>query len=335
MLASLVRFITGLCALMIATQPVLAGELFVGFWNVENLFDTVDDPKVELDEEFTPDAPKKWSEERLQIKLDNLSRVIRAMNSGKGPDVLGLCEVENKLVVELLVAKLKPLGRDYRIVHQDSPSDRGIDCALIYDAKAVKLVNQPKFHTVEKIKTRDVIEVKLEADTHRFTVFVNHWPSQRSPEEVRERVAGMVRARLDQLLKDDPNADIVLIGDLNALPDAPSVSKRLKTWGDPKKLQPGTFYNSMWPYHAGRTEGTYVYKNRWEVIDHVILSPGMLDSTGMRWVDGSTKPFQEKFMMYVPRDNAQLPRPSRSYSGDAFHRDGYSDHLPVSCRLAF
>lgn len=311
------------------------GEMYVGFWNVENLFDTLDDPKVELDEEFTPAAAKQWSEERLEIKLDNLSKVIRLMNGGKGPDVLGLCEVENKAVVEMLVRKLKSLGRDYRIIHQDSPSARGIDCALIHDAKTVKLVSQPMFHAMAGIDTRDVIEAKFDAGGNRFTTFVNHWPSQRSPEEVREKVAGVVRKRLDQLLKDDPNADIVLVGDFNALPDAPSVSKRLRTWGDPKKLQPGVFFNSSWAMHASKVEGTYYYQDRWEVLDQVILSPGMLDGKGVNWIPDSTKPVKEKFMLFVPRDPKLKSRPSRSYTGDRFHPDGYSDHLPMSCRLSF
>lgn len=320
---------------LLVGRPSDAGEVFVGFWNVENLFDTVDDPKVELDEEFTPSAPKQWSEERLQIKLDNLSRVIRLMNGGKGPDVLGLCEVENKAVVEMLVAKLKPLGRDYRIIHQDSPSARGIDCAVIHDAKVVKLVSQPKFHAMDGLETRDVIEAKYDVSNQRFTVFVNHWPSQRSPEEIREKVAGIVRRRLDQLLKDDPLADLVLIGDFNALPDAPSVSKRLRTWGDSKKLQPGVFFNSTWSLHTSKTEGTYYYQDRWEVLDQVILSPGMLDGQGLKWIPDSTKPMKEDFMLFVPRDAKYKARPSRSYTGDRFHPDGYSDHLPMSCRLAF
>ena len=322
-------------SLILASNRLFAGEIYLGFYNVENLFDTHDDPKVELDEEFIPTAPKQWTEERLQIKLDNLSKVIRGMHGGKGPDVLGLCEIENKAVIELLVAKLKPLGRDYRIVHQDSPSARGIDCGLIYDAKILKLTDPPKFHAIEGQNTRDVIEAKLQVGEQRFTVMVNHWPSQRSPEPAREQVGRTIRKRLDQLLKDKPDADIVLIGDFNAQPDAPSISKALRTWGDPKKLQPGVFFNSMWPLHAGKTEGTYVYNNRWEVLDQVILSPGMLDGKGVNWVPDSTKPIKEKYMMFELRNGKSLPRPSRSYSGDKFHQDGYSDHLPIGCLLNF
>src|SRR5436853_4701400 len=131
------RYLIAFCLLVgpnVCSAPTARGEeLYIAGWNCENLFDTEDDPKVEGDEEYTPDSAKHWTTERLNIKLDNLSSIIRKMNDGHGPDVLGLCEVENRKVVEMLVDKLKPLGRKYEIVHKDSPSERGIDCAIILD----------------------------------------------------------------------------------------------------------------------------------------------------------------------------------------------------------
>src|SRR4051812_49089761 len=123
------------------------GQLHVAWWNVENLFDTADDPAVTGDEEFTPDGPKKWDEARLKRKLANLAGVIKKMNGGKGPDVFGVCEVENKSVVERLVTDLADLGRRYRVVHKDSPSERGIDTAIVYDADRLEL-KDAKFHAV-------------------------------------------------------------------------------------------------------------------------------------------------------------------------------------------
>src|SRR5437667_7432508 len=113
LLAALLLLIVGLFPI----RPARSDEFFVGSWNCENLFDTEDDPKVEGDEEYTPDSPKHWTKERLNIKLNNLSSIIRKMNEGRGPDVLGVCEIENRKVVEMLVEKLKPLGRKYDIVH--------------------------------------------------------------------------------------------------------------------------------------------------------------------------------------------------------------------------
>ncbi len=319
---------------LISQSTCSAAEVFVAFWNVENLFDTKDDPAVEGDEEFTPTATKEWSAERLEIKLDNLARVISKMNQGRGPDVLGLCEIENRVVVEMLVAKLKPLKRDYHILHKDSKSSRGIDCALIHDAKVTQLTNPVRFVDMSEFSTRDVVEAKLQTQNRPFTVMVNHWPSQMSTQEQRNKVATKVRSRLNELLKQDPQADVMLMGDFNEMPGSPAVGKTLGTWGDSKSLRPGIFFNSMWKPHSDGENGTYVYNNRWEVLDQMIFSPGMLDGRGVNWVPDSSQPLKEDFMLFKARNQKSIPRPSRSYSGDKFHADGYSDHLPVFCRLS-
>ena len=160
-----------------ATGRGATEDFFIAHWNVENLFDTVDDPNVKGDEEFTPDGPKHWTDQHLDDKLSNLGKIICKMNDNRGPDVLGLCEVENRKVVEMLVAKLRSLGRDYQIVHKDSPSERGIDCALVYDAKVFKLTDS-KFHHVDAGNTRDILEAKLENGGKPLYVFVDHWPAQ-------------------------------------------------------------------------------------------------------------------------------------------------------------
>lgn len=306
-------------------------DMTVAFWNVENLFDTVDDPKVDRDEEFTPSQPKKWSKERLRIKLRNLARVVSGMQEGRGPDILGLSEVENRDVVELLVRELQPLGRKYAIVHRDSPSFRGIDCALIYDAKTFRL-EESRFHRIDGETTRDIVEAKLSHQGHSLTVFVNHWPSRRSPAPARIRVAARLRRRVDELLAKSPSADFVIVGDLNDTPADESVGSTLRTWGDPDRLRPGVLFNSMWDHHRSG-KGTYVYQNNWNTLDHVILAPGMLDTKGFQWVRGSTKAVQHDYQMYVPRNPKSIPCPSRSYTGDNFHADGFSDHLPVACRI--
>lgn len=329
-------FVVCAALLLCLVRPDLcaAGELFVAFWNVENLFDTTDDPLVEGDEEFTPQGPKEWSQDRLEIKLDNLARVICRMNNGRGPDVLGLCEIENRAVVELLVAKLKPLKRDYHVLHKDSKSHRGIDVALIHDVRIAKLAEPVRFVDLSDLSTRDVLEAKLLTNNIPLKVFVNHWPSQMNPQEQRNQVASKVRSRLDALLKHDPHADILLMGDFNELPGSPAIGKTLRTWGDPKSLHPGTFFNSMWPLHSENKEGTYVYNNRWEVLDQVLLSPGMLDGKGVNWVPNSTQPMKEEFMLFKSRVQKSIPRPARTYTSNKFHSDGYSDHLPVFCRLS-
>ncbi|HIF33037.1 MAG: endonuclease/exonuclease/phosphatase family protein [Pirellulaceae bacterium] len=309
---------------------VWADELYVAFWNVENLFDTIDDPAVEGDEEFTPQGPKQWTIERFNIKVRNLARVLSDANGGRGPDILGLAEVENRQVVQSLADALSKLGRKYRILHRDSPSGRGIDCAILYDSERVQL-RESRFLPVAARATREIVEARFEFLGSTFHLFVNHWPSKGNPESARIEAATILRRRVDGLLRADERAQIVVIGDLNELPNEPAVAKTLKTWGDPKSLYSKVLFNSTWRLHNDAKRGTYVYKDRWEVIDHVIISQGLLDDRNLRWKAGSTVPLQNDYQMFHPRSG--IPRPSRSYSGNSFHADGFSDHLPIVCIL--
>ena len=222
-----------------ASRHPSADELCVASWNVENLFDLEDDPSVELDEEFTPQSPKKWTKERLDIKLNNLAKIISKMNDGRGPDVLGLCEVENRKVVEMLVAKLAPLGRKYEIVHKDSPSDRGIDTALIYDAKVLRA---GRLEVSLRRRREDPRHHRSQAEARRsrrrraaLYVFVNHWPSRNNDEWQRIMAATVLRKRLDEILAADPKADIVLVGDFNDEPDNVSMARFLRASTDSGK----------------------------------------------------------------------------------------------------
>jgi predicted extracellular nuclease len=305
-------------------------ELFVVYWNVENLFDTIDDPNVEGDEEFTPGTAKGWTKERLTIKLRNLARVLKDANDGRGPDVLGLGEIENRDTVEQLLVHLRPLGREYKIIHQDSPSGRGIDCAIVYDAKRVTLLEH-HFHAVSALKTREIVEGKFRFESCEFHLFANHWPSKGNPQSARVAAATVLRARIDKILASDESAEMVVIGDLNETPSEPAVSKTLRTWGDAKSLHPNVLFNSTWKMHMDEKAGTYVYKNKWEVIDHVILSPGLVDEKGLRWKSDSTQTLMNEYQMFHPQTG--IPRPSRSYSRNSFHDDGFSDHLPIRCIL--
>ncbi|MCP3904350.1 MAG: hypothetical protein GY715_12035 [Planctomycetes bacterium] len=326
-------FVAVLLSALVAS-PASAEELYAAYWNVENLFDTTDDPKVEKDEEFTPQAPKRWTPERFQIKLGNLARVISDMNRGRGPDVLGLSEVENRAVIEALIAKLAPLGREYAIVHKDSPSFRGIDCAIIYDRAKLEL-KTTAFHHVDAGQTRDIVEASFEITGERLHVFANHWPSRRNPADARIAAARVLRARVDKILAEDETADILIMGDFNDHPTDVSITQHLRVSIKPAGVRNGALLNTMGDIDRNPHQGTYVYKNQWEVIDQIIVSPGMLDKHGFRWKRGSTRPIFNEYQAFVHRDRRNIPRPSRSYSGDKFHKDGFSDHLPVACLLVY
>lgn len=325
-----------LLVIVVALAPMCvapAGELYVVSWNVENLFDTIDDPEVEGDEEFTPTAAKKYTEERYQTHLKNLARVLTKTNGGKGPDILGLAEVENRAVLKDLVKELAPLGRDYRIVHKDSPSGRGIDCAVLYDAKQVKAVFEG-FHLIDAGQTRDIVETEFVKDGKRLTVFMNHWPSRGNPEEHRVVAAKTLRKRLDALLKVNPAADFLVMGDLNDTPSDVSVKEHLRAGASPTALADGDLYDTARPMvNAGK--GTYVFDNKWQLIDHLIVSRGLLDDENFRWKAASTEAVAFDFQIYTPKNPKMIPRPNRLYAGDTFHDTGVSDHLPIACVLTY
>lgn len=308
-----------------------ANELFVAFWNVENLFDTVDDPKVELDEEFTPTGTKQWTKERYETKLRNLAQVIRDMNGGKGPDVLGLCEIENAAVVKDLIRELEPLKRKYQLIHRDSPSGRGIDCAILVDEARAR-VAKADFLPVTGVKTRDIVEAQLAVDGNPLYVFMNHWPSRGGDSEGVERgkAAAVLRKRVDALLQSDPMTDIVMGGDFNDHSSDKSIHDVLRAETDRSKLHENTLLDTMGTIPTGT--GTYFYDGHWENIDHLIVSRGLLDEKAFRWRRDSTTVIRKDYQLFKPRDGQ--PRPNRTYGGEKYH-GGYSDHLPVACIVEY
>ena len=316
----------------LSLSPSRADEFYVACWNVENLFDLEDDSKVELDEEFTPEGPKQWIAERLERKLKNLATVISKMNGGRGPDVLGLCEVENRKMVERLVEELAPLGRKYEIVHQDSPSDRGIDCALVFDPNVFALADS-KFHFVDAERTRDIVEARLRRNEADLFVFVNHWPSRRNDEWQRIKAADVLRKRLDEILAADPKADIVMIGDFNDEPENVSVKDHLRAVAGSENLPPGAMINTMASIRAAG-KGTFVWNNTWQLIDQVIISPGLLDRAGYHWKPNSTERIEFPEVLSRPSDAGTIARPLGSYTIDGYQENGYSDHLAVGCVIS-
>ena len=186
--------------------------LFVAFWNLENLFDTVNDP-AKNDEEFLPQGEREWTQQRFDKKIYNLSRVIRSMNKNNGPDILGVCEVENKNVLDSMTQKyLSDLN--YNIVHVESPDNRGIDVALLYrdGMFKVKGITVDTVHLSDGWPTRPVLGVHLENEYKEdFTVFVNHWPSRSGGEENSEpnriEAAKTLRIAIDKIFREDSLAD--------------------------------------------------------------------------------------------------------------------------------
>jgi predicted extracellular nuclease len=317
-------------------QSVIAGELFVAAYNVENLFHpTVDPTTGDDDREFTPTGNKQWTESRLQKKIANLASVIKKMNCGAGPDILGLCEVENGHVVKLLCEAINQNGREYAVVHQDSPSGRGIDCAIVYDRKKVQLTFAG-FHAIAPLKTRDIVEAAFLVGDKPLTVFMNHWPSQTHPPAERERAAKILRRRINQLLTEDAQADFVAIGDFNDRETADSLLVHLGAVNNTGALSDKKLFNTMAAIAQTPNRGTYVYQNKWETIDHVFISQGLLNPAGLAWKTNSTTEVRDlPELIYTPSTPGQIPRPNRTFTGNQYHPVGISDHMPVTCVLVY
>lgn len=326
---------------LLLVLPLLAEPtpVRIAFWNIENLFDTIDDP-LKRDDDFTPNGRYEWTPERLNEKYQHLAQVIN--DSENRPAILGLCEIENREVLETLVTEY--LDGRYAIVHRDSPDERGIDVALLHDRDFT--VSYQQWHTIPlpgNDRTREILEVHLKPkDQQRTTlvVFINHWPSryggQLESEPKRRLAASTLRQRVDQLLKSDPRSDIIIMGDFNDYPTDPSLKSVLQAVPLPERPTdptfPGKLFNTTWDLHAAEGQGTYMYRGTWGVLDQIIITAGLLDQRGFWWESGSTSPYRKDYILQQQGKYAGWPW--RMYAGGRY-LGGYSDHLMIRCTLYY
>ncbi|MFQ6673261.1 MAG: endonuclease/exonuclease/phosphatase family protein [Fidelibacterota bacterium] len=301
--------------------------LTVGFWNVENLFDLEDDP-IKDDDEFTPMGRKHVTGDILATKLENLSEVLTKMDA----DVLGLAEVENRRVAEMLDERCT--RRDYTVIEYESPDFRGIDVAFLYDAARFRVLSSEPVPVDlgEARPTRDILHVRGEFAGETLHIFVNHWPSHWDGTEqtnpFRAKAARTLRSQIDAILKDDPAAEIVVLGDLNDQPTAPSVATHLGCTLSRDSVSVGrpTLWNLMAPFLDRVNQGTYKYRGNDLVYDQIIVSPGLTDSKGLTVLPRSLEIFDGP--KYRQQEGMFRGYPFRFWAGDSL-LGGYSDHLPV------
>lgn len=297
----------------------------IGFYNVENLFDTQDNPE-KRDEEYTPNGDRGWDQDRYTEKQKNIAEVLSKM--ANGADIIGLAEVENLFVLAELVARPELKKFNYQIIHQESPDRRGIDCALIYKPSRFKVLNYKtlKFPK-EGYDTRDVLHVTGEYFGDTLHVFVNHWPSRFGGQaDMRQLAAERVRGEVDDLLKMNKQAKIVIMGDFNDDPINKSIKKVLGASDKYKKLDEGELYNpSADVFKQG--VGTLFYRGAWNLFDQIIVSQGMLtDAEGISYQQGTFSIFGPDWMRQ--KSGAYAGAPNRSFGGGAY-LGGYSDHFPT------
>ncbi len=311
--------------LLIFLQPTL---LFaqneghsIAFYNVENLFDTLDTPGKD-DAEFLPNGKNEWNSTRYFEKIAHINQVI---NSMEAPMIMGLCEIENKAVVKDIV-RMGKLNGTHAIVHHESLDARGIDNAIIYDSTKLVLVEDGfiRFEMPEgDSPSRDIVWAKFQYQEETFVVMVNHWPSRRGGELVSEPkrliAANAAADFIDSLQTEDKNAQIIFMGDLNDYPTdrAPQmISERLRPMITPA---------------SGEFGGSNNYRGEWNILDHIMVSKSMTKKNGLSVAKKSGAIHSFDYLITTYKDNLV---PFRTYGGGKYLA-GYSDHLPVSVQLNF
>tara|TARA_B100000214_G_scaffold5_1_gene5 strand:+ start:408 stop:1376 length:969 start_codon:yes stop_codon:yes gene_type:complete len=294
--------------------------LSIGYWNVENLFDIFDDP-TKNDEEFSIGGRKNVTQEIYDLKIKQSAEVLTDLNV----DVLGLSEVENAIVLEDLNFAYKE--RNYKIIHFDSPDERGIDNALLYDPNYFKVItSRPIPNTLPGgDKTRDILYVKGSYADELIHLFVNHWPSNYGGREKsipkRAATAQLLVREISPILSLDPSAEIILVGDFNEDPDEMNVQS-LKTIG---------LSSLMEPMLGIPKKGTYVYRGKDLFYDQVIIHESLRDQEGLALVSNST------YILDLPKYRQQEGNykhfPYRFWAGNNL-LGGYSDHLAIRIEIA-
>ncbi|MCK5079639.1 MAG: endonuclease/exonuclease/phosphatase family protein [Bacteroidales bacterium] len=308
----------------------------VAFYNLENLFDTINQEGV-TDEEFIPAGKKKWTPDRYLEKLDNMARVISLIGLGDStPDgavLLGVCELENAGVMEDLANTDILKDRNYKFVHYDSPYYRGMDVALFYQPKyftvlssASHELNMPE---IENFTTRAQLLVTGILDGDTIHVIVNHWPSRRGGEEgsrhLRVAAAGLTRSIADSLFNINSHANVIVMGDLNDDPVDVSVKETLGTNKNPEGMNKYQFYNPFENLHTG-DYGSLAYRGSWNLFDQILVSRALTGEDCSSYKVYGANIFKEEFL--IQQEGKYKGYPWRTYSYDDYI-GGFSDHLPV------
>ena len=309
-----------LAALLISTSIFAQKTSTIAFYNVENLFDTIDG--INDDAEFLPSSKSNWNTTKFNEKTSHVAQVINELEQ---PLIIGLCEIENAGVIRNVLQKTSV--KTFGLVHYESPDARGIDVALIYDSLRLKLAASGNIRFTlpgqTAPSTRDIAWGKFTTKKDVIYAFVNHWPSRRSGQDESEilRVTAAQNARhfIDSILTLNKDAKIVFMGDLNDYPadKAPQLIE--------EKLTP------MIVPASGKFGGTHNYKEQWHVMDHIFISKGFQGKKGLKVIPSSGKIYSFDYLLQSYKGQIV---PFRTFGGSKYI-GGYSDHLPVSISLKY
>jgi len=309
----------------------------IAFYNLENLFDTIDSQGVD-DLEFTPGGERQWTSERYLFKIDQVAKVLSMIGPGyglPGSSIIGLCEVENIGVVRDLLNSRYLRDKGYSIVHFDSPDRRGIDVALLYKPRYFTVSNSVATPLIiygdggRRVYTRDQLLVSGIFDGEPMHFIVNHWPSRLGGEErsqpLRAEAARLTRSLVDSIAMINRRDKIIVMGDLNDNPVDSSIAYYLGALSSRDDIKSNQLYNATARlYEQG--EGTLRFRGNWNMFDQMIVSGNFVKRRGRGYKLYKPGVFKEPFMMR--QEGRFTGYPFRTFSGGEFI-GGYSDHLPV------
>jgi hypothetical protein len=309
----------------------------IGFYNLENFYDTINDPNKN-DEEFLPEGANHYTGAVYNDKIGKLSDVISLIGTDVSPDglaLMGCSEIENDTVLTDLVHSPKLISRGYKIVHYNSPDVRGVDVGLIYNPKYfTPTYSEPLFVGLVDPNgapryTRDVLYVEGTLLGEKIFVFVNHWPSRRGGEDAsapaRALAAQVGRHKIDSITKIDVNAKIILMGDLNDDPVSPSVTNVIGAKGDIKDVKPGGMFNP-WMVYYKQGIGTLAYNDAWNLFDQILVSYGWMNKEQSGFFFKEARIFSKPWM--TQQEGRYKGYPKRTYDFNHYI-GGYSDHYPT------
>ena len=309
----------------------------IGFYNLENFYDTVNNPMVD-DEEFLPNSERHYNSRIFLDKVSRLAFVVSQMGTDINPDglaLLGVAEVENDTVLTILINHKDLKNRNLKFVHYDSRDARGVDVGLLYNPKYFNPIYSDKLFvklpggSKDSYFTRDVLYVKGLMDGDTIHVFVNHWPSRLGGEErsapARAAAAQVCKKTIDSIMATNPQSKIVLMGDLNDDPISPSVARVLGAKGKMSDVKESGLFNP-WADFYRRGIGTLAYQDSWGLFDQIIISQAWLDKGQKGYFFHKAVIFNKQFL--IQQTGRYKGYGKRTWDGMTYNY-GYSDHFPV------
>ncbi len=318
-------------ALVLFAQNKKLAPYALAFYNLENLFDTIN-VNSNFDLEYSPKGAKQWDSKKYNSKLNNMAFVLSQLAREVcplGPAVIGVSEIENRSVLEDLVKRDALANLNLQIVHYDSPDRRGIDVALLYNPLLFSVISSKTFPLIVSkypdFKSRDVLLVSGSMGGEKIHILVNHWPSRGNAEHFRIASAELNRQIHDSIKVAEPDAKIIIMGDLNDDPANKSIKNVLGAKGKRKDVKKNELFNPMADLHS-KGIGSLGYQGSWNLFDQIVISDNLLGDDRSTFKFWKAEIFNRDFL--IQKEGQYKGYPLRTHSSNSF-LNGYSDHFPV------